>query len=77
MTNHPAAEAVASEVRAEMARQRKTNAEMALALGVTAHTVARRLSGAVPFDAVELVQIGLWLGVDPRQFIPPPGRAAS
>lgn len=70
MTNHPAAEAVASEVRAEMGRQRKTQAELADALGVTPHTVGRRLSGEVPFDVIEVVQIGLWLGVDPRRLIP-------
>lgn len=34
-----------------------------------AHTAGRRLRGEVPFDVVELVQIGIWLGVDPRRFI--------
>ena len=77
MTNHPTAEAVASDVRAEMARQRKTQAELATVLGVTAHTVGRRLSGDVPFNVIELVQIGLWLGVEPRRFIARASLAAS
>lgn len=70
MTNHPTADRVASEVRAELARQRRTAGDLATVLGMTPHTAGRRLNGEVPFDVVELVQIGLWLGIDPRRFLP-------
>lgn len=70
MTNHPTADRVASEVRAELARRRKTAGELAAVLGMTPHTAGRRLNGEVPFDVVELVAIGLWLEIDPCRFIP-------
>lgn len=70
MKTHPTADRVASEVRAEMARRRKTATELAAVLGTTAHTAGRRLNGEVPFDVVELVAIGLWLDVDPGRFLP-------
>ena len=77
MTNHPAAEVVASEVRAELARQHRTAGDLASVLQITPHTAGRRLRGEIPFDVIELVQIGLWLGVDPRRFIPGLDAAAS
>jgi len=77
MTNHPAAEVVASEVRAELARQQKTAGDLAVALGMTAHTAGRRLRGEVPFDVIELTQIGIWLGIDPRRFMPTSDAIAS
>jgi len=77
MTNHPTAEAVASEVRAELARQQKTAGDLAAALNMTAHTAGRRLRGEVPFDVIELAQIGLWLGIDPKRLLPETGKAAS
>lgn len=77
MTNHPTAEVVASEVRAELARQKKTAGNLAAVLSMTPHTAGRRLRGDVPFDVIELAQIGLWLGVDPRRFIPSRDAAAS
>ncbi|MGX5770789.1 helix-turn-helix domain-containing protein [Microbacterium trichothecenolyticum] len=45
---------VADAVRAEMARQRITQAELAKALHLSQPAVARRLSGEVPFDLAEL-----------------------
>lgn len=73
MTDHAAAgqaaaARVAGEVRAELARQRKTAADLATALGMTPHTAGRRLAGEVPFDVVELVQVALWLGVSVEHF---------
>lgn len=61
--------ALADEIRAEMARQRYTGHQLADALGITAHTAGRRLSGAVPFDVVELAHIGQWLDVDPATLL--------
>lgn len=54
---------VADEVRAELARQRKTAAELAAVLGIGQHTVGTRLKGAVPFNVVELIATASWLGV--------------
>ncbi|WP_169309959.1 helix-turn-helix domain-containing protein [Aeromicrobium marinum] len=67
-TFHAAAEAVAGEVRAEMARQRKTQAELATILGTTTATAGRRLDGSVPFDVVELCMVAGWLGTSPDRF---------
>jgi transcriptional regulator with XRE-family HTH domain len=77
MTNHPAAQSVANEVRAEMARQRKTQLELAEALGVNAHTAGRRIRGEVPFDVVELESISSWLGVPITQLWPSGAEAVS
>lgn len=70
MTNHSTATAVATEVRAEMARQRKTQGELAEALGMGEHTVGRRVRAEVPFTVVELEQIALWLDVPVSQLWP-------
>lgn len=70
MTPQQYAEAIAAEVRAEMARQRKTQAGLAEALGITTATAARRLSAAAPFDTVEIARVADWLSVSPEQFVP-------
>lgn len=57
------AEALGAEVRAALARQRKTQADLAAALGVTPATAARRLDGTSPFDVRELAIVANWLGV--------------
>lgn len=64
-----ASEALAAEVRAEMAAQNRTAAGLAEALGVTAHTAGRRLSGATPFDVVELALVAMWLGTEPEALL--------
>ncbi len=55
---------VADEVRAELARQRKTGRELAILLGLSRNSTYRRLNGEIPFDLVELEQITNWLGRD-------------
>lgn len=70
MTNHAqrgaeAARSFAGNVRAEMARQNRTAAQLASVLGVTAHTAGRRLAGKVNFSAAEVVTIAAWLRVTP------------
>lgn len=75
MTSHATrgadtASLVAGQVRAELARHNKTAGDLADALGVTQHTVGRRLSGKVPFTAAELVQTAAWLGVDTADLFP-------
>jgi len=53
----------ADEVRAELARQRRSAAELALAIGITQGTVGRRLNGSVPFNAIEMVLAARFLGI--------------
>lgn len=71
------AEAVAAEVRAEMGRQNKSRADLAQVLGITSQTAATRLSGAQPFDMVELAQVAEWLGVAPEKLAPSTRSAAA
>lgn len=54
---------VADEVRAEMARQRKTAACLAEAVGISQHTMGTRLKGAVPFNVEELMKVATALGM--------------
>lgn len=58
-----ASRSVAGELRAELARQRRTAADLALVLGTTPHTAGKRLNGQSPFTIVELAQATAWLGV--------------
>jgi transcriptional regulator with XRE-family HTH domain len=68
MTPAEYAAAVGAEVRAELARQRRTQAELATALGITPATAARRLDGTSPFNLIELATVANWLDVPIRQF---------
>jgi transcriptional regulator with XRE-family HTH domain len=45
---------VAANVRAELARRQIRHATVAVDLGYTPQAMSRRLSGAVPFTAVDL-----------------------
>ncbi|HXH77281.1 helix-turn-helix transcriptional regulator [Nocardioides sp.] len=63
MTPTEYATAIGSEVRAELARQRKTQADLAAALSLTPATIGRRLDGTSPFNVVELAKTANWLGV--------------
>lgn len=60
MPNTPTTERVAGEIRAEMARQRKTMTELADALGISYATLNRRLS-AQSFRLDELETIAAYL----------------
>lgn len=65
---------VADELRAEMARQRKTFADLVPHVyGVSPATLRRKLSGQYPFDLDELEQIATALGVPSEDFV---GRAS-
>lgn len=61
---------VAGEVRAEMARQKKTGRELGDVLGLTAMSASRRLSGQTSIDLDELSKIADWLGVPVHAFFP-------
>lgn len=69
MTNHAVtAEALTAEIRAEMGRQRKSQADLARALGVHPATAASRVNGSTPFDVVELAAIATWLDLTVSEF---------
>lgn len=57
------AERVATEIRAHLARQRKTQAQIAGHLGISQQAVSRRMSGAQPFDVDELHRVAAFLDV--------------
>lgn len=61
---------VATEIRAEMARQKKTQEQLAEALGVNPVTASRRINGTAPFNIEEIFTVAQWLGVRPEDFIP-------
>lgn len=66
-------EAVAAEIRAAAARQRVPGTAIAKALGLSQQALSRRMTGQLAFDTDELEVVGRLLGMDPRDFFPPPG----
>jgi transcriptional regulator with XRE-family HTH domain len=54
---------VAANVRAELARHRITQTEVAERLGVSRQNVAQRLNGTVDFRVGELISIASMLGI--------------
>ena len=54
---------VAANVRAEMARQRKRQADLGEVLGLTQGAVSKRMSGTVALDVDEVGKIAAFLGV--------------
>lgn len=64
------AQAVAANVRAEMARRQVTQATLAAALGVTQQAVSRRLRGDVDFTVSELQAVADVLEVPVADLIP-------
>lgn len=61
---------VAANVRAELARQRKSGRAVAEALNLPASTLSRRLSGVVPFTVAELANLAEYLDVPLARFVP-------
>ena len=62
---------VAGEVRAEMARQRVTQREVAEHLGVSQPQISARLRGEIAFDTVELEILARAFGVPVTKFFGP------
>jgi transcriptional regulator with XRE-family HTH domain len=54
---------VADNVRAEMARRNKSQADIAQQLGITRQGISRRLLGRTPFDVDEIAAIARYLNV--------------
>lgn len=67
----------ATEVRAEMGRQRITGAALARALEVSDMYISRRLSGDVPFDLAEIERVAAALGVPVTRFLTGPAMQAA
>jgi len=61
---------IATEVRAELARQQKTQRDAALILGLPQQSVQMRLKGVTPFRAEELAKLAAGLGVPVSSFYP-------
>jgi cyanate lyase len=59
----------AAEVRAELARQRKTQSALAEALGRSEAYVTRRLTGEVAFNLEEIESVAGFLGVPTSRFL--------
>jgi hypothetical protein len=69
-----ARESIAGEVRAELARQHVSDAEVAACLGQNQQWFNRRKNGQVAFRADELAVVAAYLGVEVGQFF---GRVIS
>lgn len=52
-----------------MARQRRSQADLADALGHSQMYFSRRLTGELPFAIDDLIAIAGWLGVDVTSFL--------
>jgi len=63
MPVEPHAERVNSNVRAEMARAKRTQAALAHQIGMGQQALSRRLTGQTPFTVDELARVGQALGV--------------
>ena len=60
---------VAANIRAELARQRKKQGDIAEVLGITRQGVSRRLLGITPVDVDELAIIAELLNVPMAQLL--------
>lgn len=67
---------VSANVRAEMARRRITQQQVAEALGLKQGSVSKRLNGRVPWDVNEVSTVADLLGVPVSALIGEPERAA-
>lgn len=67
---------VAGEIRAEMARQKRTGVELAAVLHCSQQSASRRVAGAQTIDLDELPLIAEWLGVSVMDLLVP-GRALA
>lgn len=77
MTQTDYRQAIAAEVRAAMARQRFTQAQLAECIGIGRPTLSERLAGQRPFDTDQLLAISLALGVEFQSFFPDHSAAVS
>ena len=69
MATHPPAEAVAGEIRAEVARQRLTLRTLAETTDITPSTLSRRMADPASLSFDELVAICSALGITPSALL--------
>lgn len=62
------AQSVAAELRAEMARQRKSTTELASALNISQSSASRRFSGEQAMSLDEINAVAIWLKVPVTMF---------
>lgn len=67
-----ATQAVADTVRAEMARRRYTQRDLATLLGMSQSSLNRRMTGAQPWDVEELTAVARLFEMDVRDLLPAP-----
>jgi transcriptional regulator with XRE-family HTH domain len=72
-----ARDAIAAEVRAEVARQQKSQREIGEILGLPQPSVQLRLKGERAFRAEELAALAAALGVPVERFFPAPATTAG
>lgn len=65
----PLRDTVAAEMRAEMARQRRSATELAAFLSCSVSSATRRLNGEVSMSLDEIALIATWLGVPFEQLV--------
>lgn len=70
-------QAIAAEVRAELARQQKTQRDLAADIGMTQQALQLRLVGSRSFRAEELSAIAQALGVPVERFLPASASAGA
>jgi hypothetical protein len=70
-------ETVAANLRAEIARRKRRQADLVDLWGLSPMGVSRRISGAVPLSPAELSTAADWLGVDMADLLPPATERAS
>ena len=66
-----AREAIAGEVRAEMARQQKRAKDLAAAIDMAPASLSRKLNGASGFTVDELLRVANALGVSASRLLAP------
>lgn len=70
-------ERIAAEVRAELARQCKTQRQAAELVGMTQQALQMRLAGTRSFRAEEIALLAEKLGVPVEQFLSAPAPASA
>ena len=61
---------IADTVRAEVARRRLTQAEVAAVLGLPASSVSKRLAGTVPLTVLDLIALAMAWHVSVESLLP-------
>ena len=56
---------VAAEIRAEMARQRRTGRDLASVLQISQQSASRRMNGETDMSLDEIATVSDWLGLSP------------